>query len=139
GQLKIAPEHSEKRVLDKMAKAGADLLLEFKNRFDTYSAQAGKKQYLTYYFIAAHPGCSEEDMRALRSFAIRELRIYPEQVQIFTPTPSTYSSLMYYTEIDPFTMESLFVEKLQKQKDVQKNILVAKPRTSATKRKRKNG
>jgi len=139
GQLKIAPEHSEKRVLDKMAKAGADLLLEFKNRFDTYSAQAGKKQYLTYYFIAAHPGCSEEDMQALRSFAVRELRIHPEQVQIFTPTPSTYSSLMYYTEMDPFTMEPLFVEKLQRQKDVQKNILVAKPRTSATKRKRKNG
>ncbi len=139
GQLKIAPEHSEKRVLDKMAKTGAGLLLEFKNRFDTYSAQAGKKQYLTYYFIAAHPGCNEEDMKALRFFAVRELRIYPEQVQIFTPTPSTYSSLMYYTEIDPFTMESLFVEKLQRQKEVQKNILVAKPRTSVTKRKRKNG
>jgi len=73
-------------------------------------------------------------MRALRSFAVRELRIYPEQIQIFTPTPATYSSLMYYTEMDPFTMESLFVEKLQKQKDVQKNILVAKPLTSAMKR-----
>ncbi len=139
GQLKIAPEHSEKRVLDKMAKTGSDLLLEFKNRFDTYSVQAGKKQYLTYYFIAAHPGCNEKDMQALRSFAVRELRIHPEQVQIFTPTPSTYSSLMYYTEMDPFTMESLFVEKLQKQKEVQKNILVAKTRTSATKRKLKNG
>lgn len=61
------------------------------------------KQFLTYYLIAAHPGCNEKDMENLKKFASRELNTNPEQVQIFTPTPSTYSTLMYYTEMDPYT------------------------------------
>ena len=101
GQLKVAPEHSRKHVLDKMGKPGKDALLEFKRRFDEQSQAAGKRQYLTYYLIAAHPGCSMADMQALKNFASRELHISPEQVQIFTPLPSTYSALMYYTEKGP--------------------------------------
>jgi radical SAM superfamily enzyme YgiQ (UPF0313 family) len=87
---------------------------------------ARKEQYLTYYLIAAHPGCTEKDMRALKRFASRDLKINPRQVQIFTPTPSTYSSLMYYTEMDPFTGEPLFVEKDLMRKERQKSILVRK-------------
>jgi radical SAM superfamily enzyme YgiQ (UPF0313 family) len=87
---------------------------------------AGKEQFLTYYLIAAHPGCTKADMRALKRFASRRLKINPEQVQVFTPTPSTYSSLMYHTEIDPFTGEALFVEKDQREKERQKDILVRK-------------
>ena len=60
-----------------------------------------KKLFLSYYLIAAHPGCTLEDMFALKRFASRELGLLPEQVQVFTPTPSTYASLMYYTEKDP--------------------------------------
>ena len=94
-----------------MGKPGPASLLKFKEKFDTLSAQSGKKQFLTYYIIAAHPGCTDLDMHRLKRFASDELQIQPEQVQIFTPTPSTYSSLMYYTGLDPFTLKPLFVEK----------------------------
>ena len=126
GQLKVAPEHSQDSVLEKMGKPGHNSLLEFKERFDQLSRKAGLRQYLTYYLIAAHPGCSEADMRKLKDFASRELHISPEQVQIFTPLPSTYSALMYYTEMDPFTGEKLFVEKDMGKKERQKRILTDK-------------
>ena len=128
GQLKVAPEHSQDSVLEKMGKPGHNSLLEFKERFDQLSRKAGLRQYLTYYLIAAHPGCSEADMRKLKDFASRELHISPEQVQIFTPLPSTYSALMYYTEMDPFTGEKLFVEKDMGKKERQKRILILKNR-----------
>ena len=127
GQMKVAPEHSEERVLRAMAKPGPEPLLEFRDRFFAATERAGLPQYLTYYIIAAHPGCTEDDMRRLREFAVRELRLLPEQVQIFTPTPSTYASLMYYTEMDPFTGDRIFVEKGLKGKRRQKQILSRSP------------
>jgi radical SAM superfamily enzyme YgiQ (UPF0313 family) len=90
------------------------------------SSEAGKKQFLAYYLIAAHPGCTGEDMKSLKRFASRTLKMNPEQVQIFLPLPSTYSALMYYTEIDPFTRRSLFVEKDPMKKERQKDIMVEK-------------
>jgi uncharacterized radical SAM protein YgiQ len=126
GQLKIAPEHTEKHILEKMGKPGQASLLKFKDQFDSLSRQAGKKQFLTYYMIAAHPGCTDIDMRRLKTFASQELQISPEQVQIFTPTPSTYSSLMYYTGLDPFTLKPLFVEKDPMRREKQKQIVVEK-------------
>jgi uncharacterized radical SAM protein YgiQ len=126
GQLKIAPEHSEPRVLEIMGKPGQTDLLSFKKMFDGYSFAANKKQFLTYYLIAAHPGCTEDDMIKLKQFASHELHISPEQVQIFTPSPSTYSSLMYYTGLDPFTLKSIFVEKDGGRKEKQKRIVVEK-------------
>jgi radical SAM superfamily enzyme YgiQ (UPF0313 family) len=125
--MKVAPEHSVPQVLEKMGKPPVYSLLEFKRLFDGLNRAAGKKQFLTYYMIAAHPGCTDEDMRNLKEFAGRELKIHPEQVQIFTPTPSTYSSLMYYTECDPFTGQPLFVEKNLQRKMRQKEIIVKKP------------
>ncbi|MEN4013464.1 MAG: YgiQ family radical SAM protein [Chloroflexota bacterium] len=125
GQLKIAPEHSEDHLLKAMGKPAINSVLDFKNLFDQYSREAGKKQYLTYYFIAAYPGCSEADMERLRRFASLKLKIHPEQVQIFTPTPSTYSSLAYYTETDPFTGEKILVEKEMGRKERQKRVLTA--------------
>jgi len=126
GQMKLAPEHTENHVLSKMGKPGTASLIEFKKLFDRMSSEAGKKQFLTYYLIAAHPGCTEEDMRSLKRFASRTLKMNPEQVQIFLPLPSTYSALMYYTEIDPFTRRSLFVEKDPVKKERQKDIAVEK-------------
>lgn len=123
GQLKIAPEHSQPHVLEKMGKADSGVLLEFKQLFQNLTKQVGRKQFLTYYLIAGHPGCTEEDMSALRSFATRELGLLPEQVQVFTPTPSTYSTLMYWTERDPFTGEACFVEKTSRGREKQKSIL----------------
>jgi uncharacterized radical SAM protein YgiQ len=126
GQMKVAPEHTEDHVLRAMGKPGRASLLEFKRRFDDLNRQAGKKQFLTYYLIAAHPGCTEADMQRVRLFASRELHIHPEQVQVFTPTPSTYSSLMYYTELDPFTGKPIFVEKDARRKERQKAIVTDK-------------
>jgi len=125
GQLKVAPEHMDERILSLMGKSGVDSLLKFKKMFDDCSKQARKNQYLTYYMIAAHPGCDVRDMKALKRFAGKKLRINPRQVQIFTPTPSTYSSLMYYTERDPFTGKKIFVEKNKRAKERQKNILTS--------------
>ena len=126
GQLKVAPEHSQAHVLEQMGKPGMDGLLEFKREFDRLSHEVGKKQYLTYYFIAAHPGCSEMDMHELKRFASRELHLSPEQVQLFIPLPSTYSALMYATGLDPFTMKPVFVEKDPSRRERQKKIIVQK-------------
>ncbi len=134
GQLKLAPEHSEPEVLELMGKPAVDLLLEFKKRFDRLSREAGKKQFLTYYLIAAHPGCTMEQMRKLNHFVRRHLHIRPEQVQIFTPTPSTYSSLMYWTGVNPFSNETLLVEKNPRAKEKQKMVLLPAPRKNLRKK-----
>lgn len=126
GQMKVAPEHTKDQVLKYMGKPGTASLEEFKALFDRTTQEAGKPQFLTYYLIAAHPGCSEKDMLDLKRFASQKLKINPEQVQIFTPTPSTYSSLMYYTELDPFTRQPIFVEKDPRRKERQKEIVVEK-------------
>jgi uncharacterized radical SAM protein YgiQ len=126
GQMKIAPEHTENRVLRLMGKPGRKILLQFRDLFYKLTKAARKKQFLTYYLIAAHPGCTERDMHALRQFASRHLKINPEQVQIFTPTPSTYSTLMYHTEMDPCAGKELILEKRLGKKEYQKNILVKK-------------
>jgi uncharacterized radical SAM protein YgiQ len=123
GQMKVAPEHVEPHVLRAMGKPGPELLLEFRERFFEATERAGLPQFLTYYVIAAHPGCTEADMRRMREFAVDQLGLLPEQVQVFTPTPSTYASLMYYTEMDPFTGERLFVEKGLRGKRRQKAVV----------------
>jgi uncharacterized radical SAM protein YgiQ len=129
GQLKVAPEHTEKGVLDLMGKPCSAPLLKFKENFDRLSRLAGKPQFLTYYIIAAHPGCSTQDMLRLKHFTREKLHVNPEQVQIFTPTPSTYASLMYYTGLDPFTRRPLFVEKDPRRKEHQKDIVTRKVAT----------
>jgi uncharacterized radical SAM protein YgiQ len=129
GQLKVAPEHTEPTVLNLMGKPGPDALMKFKDRFDRLSRLAGKPQFLTYYIIAAHPGCTAQDMLRLKHFTSEKLHVNPEQVQIFTPTPSTYASLMYYTELDPFTRKPVFVEKDPRRKEHQKDIITRKPAT----------
>jgi len=126
GQLKVAPEHTVDSVLERMGKPGARSLLEFKKMYDDLNREAGRNQFLTYYLIAAYPGCTDAEMHQLRQFAGEKLHIHPEQVQIFTPTPSTYGSLMYYAEMDPFTLEPLFIEKDPVRKERQKQIVVEK-------------
>ncbi len=126
GQMKVAPEHTQKTVLSLMGKQGIDDLLVFKQAFDRISANSGKKQFLTYYLMAAHPGCTLADMNALKEFTSQKLKTHPEQVQIFTPTPSTFSTLMYYTQIDPFTGDKIFVEKNSLAKERQKQTVTFK-------------
>lgn len=123
GQLKLAPEHCAKRVLDAMGKPPADTLLRFKARFDDANRRHNLRQFLTYYFIAAHPGCTDDDMLALKRFAAKNLHLSPEQVQIFTPTPSTWSTAMYYTGTNPFTRHPIHVTRGLRAKQAQKDLL----------------
>ena len=131
GQMKVAPEHTQQHVLELMGKPGKQTLIDFKKMYDEMNAQEGKKQFLTYYLIAAHPGCEEKDMHELKRFTRDELQMNPEQAQVFTPTPSTYSAVMYYTEMDPKTRKKIFVEKDTKRKEKQKQIVVAKENFSS--------
>ena len=123
GQMKIAPEHTETKILKLMGKPNSNSLMKFKEQFDRLSRKTGKKQFLTYYLIAAHPGCTLDDMKKLKNFCSTVLNILPEQTQIFTPTPSTFSTLMYYTGLDPFSDTPVFVEKEHSAKERQKTIL----------------
>ena len=109
-----------------MGKKGKNYLIDFKNKFYEINKKLDKKQFLTYYLIAGHPNCNEKDMKDLKKFASKELKLNPEQVQIFTPTSSTYSTLMYYTELNPFDFEPIFVEKDNSKKQKQKEIIIEK-------------
>jgi len=126
GQMKIAPEHTEDNILKLMGKPGKNQLLDFKKQFDYLTKKSGKKQFLTYYIIAGHPGCREIDMKAVKKFCQEKLKTNPEQVQIFTPSPSTYSSLMYYTGKNPKGGNRIFVEKNIKNCERQKSIVTRK-------------
>ena len=126
GQMKVAPEHTEDKILKLMGKPNKETLINFKKRFEDLNKKSGKRQFLTYYLIAAHPGSQMEDMKSLKKFANKELKLNPEQVQVFIPTPSTYSTLMYYTELDPWSRKPVFVEKDQNKKQKQKDIVTQK-------------
>lgn len=126
GQMKVAPEHTQQHVLDLMGKPGKQTLIDFKKLYDKLNKEEGKQQFLTYYLIAAHPGCEEKDMHELKRFTSEELKMTPEQAQVFTPTPGTYSAVMYYTEMDPVTRKKIFVEKDTQKKEKQKSIVVQK-------------
>ncbi len=126
GQMKVAPEHTEQHVLDLMGKPGKQTLVDFKKLYDRLNREEGKNQFLTYYLIAAHPGCEEKDMHELKRFTTEELKMNPEQAQVFIPTPGTYSAVMYYTELDPVSRKKIFVEKDTRRKEKQKEIVVKK-------------
>jgi len=100
GYLKIAPEHSEENVLSKMMKPGMDAYDEFKAMFERFSAEAGKKQYLIPYFIAAHPGTTDDDMLNLALW-LKKYDFKLDQVQTFTPTPMAMATAMYHSGKNP--------------------------------------
>ncbi len=100
GYLKIAPEHSEENVLSKMMKPGMSAYDEFKAMFEKFSAEAGKKQYLIPYFIAAHPGTTDNDMLNLALW-LKKYDFKLDQVQTFTPTPMAMATAMYHSGKNP--------------------------------------
>ncbi len=100
GYLKIAPEHSEENVLKRMMKPGMESYERFRELFEKYSKEAGKEQYLIPYFIAAHPGTTDEDMLNLALWLKRH-NFRLDQVQTFTPTPMATATAMYHTRLDP--------------------------------------
>jgi uncharacterized radical SAM protein YgiQ len=136
GQLKIAPEHSEPHILARMGKPVIDACTQFRKRFYQITHDAGRNQFLSYYLMAAYPGCTKADMQRLRHYTRSQLQAAPEQIQVFTPTPSTYGALMYYTEQDPFDGKPLFVEKDRQGKLRQKEeILPARSRAKSTRKR----
>ena len=122
GYLKIAPEHSEHKTLSKMMKPDISSYDEFKRLFDQFSRKAGKKQYLIPYFIAAHPGCDEEDMLNL-SLWIKQKNFKPDQVQTFYPSPMSLATAMYYSERNPLQKVRYKSEKLSVCKDPEQRRL----------------
>ncbi len=137
GQLKIAPEHIDDDVLKLMGKPDRQVLEAFMRLFGQINRQMNQKHFLTYYLMAAHPGCTLEAMQRLRAYVARNLKIVPEQVQIFTPSPSTYATLMYYHGIDPFGGQKIFVEKTLRNKLEQKAVLSRRPPPSGNSRRKK--
>ena len=118
GRLKVAPEHTEERVLKLMRKPPWSDFLALKKRFDALCAEQGIRRELIPYFISAHPGCTEGDMRAL---AEKTVGVRTEQVQDFTATPMTLSSVIFYTGQNPYTGEKVYVARTKTDKDRQKS------------------
>ena len=121
GRLKVAPEHTEDSVLKLMAKPSFTLFERLRVEFDNIVRSSSKKCELVPYFISSHPGCGMREMQKLaRKPALRG--IYMDQVQDFTPTPMTTSSVMYYTGLDPKNLEKVFVERDLERKKEQKSF-----------------
>jgi uncharacterized radical SAM protein YgiQ len=139
GQLKVAPEHTNHKILELMGKPTNIDWGKFKNRFQRLSSSAGKRQFLTYYLMAAYPGCRQSDMAALGHYCRSRLQTRPQQVQVFTPTPSTYATLMYATGRNPFSGEKLFVEKHPAKKQQQKQAVTGKTDPGRHRRARAKG
>lgn len=118
GRLKVAPEHTSASVLGYMRKPKFDLFLDTKARFDTICRQAGVRFQLIPYFISSHPGCQLKDMADL-AIEMKHLGYRLEQIQDFTPTPMTLSTEMYYTGINPETMQPVYVAKTPNEKKAQ--------------------
>ena len=128
GYLKIAPEHSEDGPLTKMMKPGMGSYYEFKEMFERFSKEAGKKQYLIPYFISAHPGSTNEDMMSL-SLWLKNNGFRVDQVQNFYPSPMASATTMYYTEKNPLKPlgrnndEKIFSAKSKEQRTLHKAFL----------------
>ena len=121
GRLKVAPEHTEDSVLKLMAKPSFKLFERLRMEFDNIVKGSGLKCELVPYFISAHPGCGMREMRRLASNpALRGL--YMDQVQDFTPTPMTTSSVMFYTGLDPKNLDNVYVERNMDRKKDQKSF-----------------
>lgn len=122
GQLKVAPEHCSASVLDKMGKPHIEAYIEFSRRYFQYTGEINKEQYLVPYLMSSHPGSTLNDAIELALF-LKKNHIRPEQVQDFYPTPGTISTCMFYTELDPYTMESVYVAKTPHDKALQRALL----------------
>ena len=122
GQLKVAPEHCVDRVLDYMGKPHIAVYEKFRQKYDSLNKARGKEQYLVPYLMSSHPGCTLADAVELACWLNRSGR-QPEQVQDFYPTPGTLSTCMYYTGLDPRTMEPVFVPKSAHEKAMQRALM----------------
>ena len=122
GQLKVAPEHCIDSVLDYMGKPHIDVYERFMDKYKKLNNRFSKEQYVVPYLMSSHPGSTLNDAVALAEY-LNKMGRQPEQVQDFYPTPGTISTCMYYTEIDPITMKSIYVAKTPHEKAMQRALL----------------
>lgn len=122
GQLKVAPEHISDAVLSKMGKPQKSVYQRFTDKYYKLNEKAGKNQFLVPYLMSSHPGSSLKEAIELAEY-LRDLGYMPEQVQDFYPTPSTLSTVMYYTELDPRTMTKVYVPKNPHEKAMQRALI----------------
>ncbi len=122
GQLKVAPEHCVGHVLDAMGKPHIQTYEKFREKYQRLNQKYGKNQYLVPYLMSSHPGCTLSDAIAMAQW-INKTGRQPEQVQDFYPTPGTLSTCMYYTGLDPRTMEPVHIPKSPHEKELQRALL----------------
>lgn len=122
GQLKVAPEHICDAVLSKMGKPKNAVYEAFTEKYHRLNQKLGKNQFLVPYLMSSHPGSTLKEAVALAEY-LRDIGYMPEQVQDFYPTPSTMSTVMYYTEVDPVTMKPVYVCKNPHEKAMQRALI----------------
>ena len=122
GQLKVAPEHVDDRVLSRMGKPSRGLYDKFTELYFNINKKLGKEQYIVPYLMSSHPGSTMECAITLAEY-LRDIKYTPEQVQDFYPTPGTASTCMYYTGIDPFTMDKVYVPRDPHEKAMQRALM----------------
>jgi len=122
GQLRVAPEHVTDHVLDLMGKPRSEVYKEFCKEFDKVNKQYNLNQFIVPYLISSHPGSTLKDAIALAE-SIRDMGYMPEQVQDFYPTPSTISTCMYYTGLDPRSMEKVYIASNPHEKAMQRALI----------------
>ncbi|AFS77659.1 radical SAM domain-containing protein [Gottschalkia acidurici 9a] len=122
GQLKVAPEHISSKVLEKMGKPNREVYDKFVNKYKKINKELGMNQFLVPYLMSSHPGSTLNEAVELAEY-LRDLGYMPEQVQDFYPTPSTLSTCMYYTGLDPMTMKKVYVPKSPHEKAMQRALI----------------
>nr|WP_130805285.1 YgiQ family radical SAM protein [Senegalia massiliensis] len=122
GQLKVAPEHISENVLEKMGKPKKEVYEKFINKFENINKKIGKEQFVVPYLMSSHPGSTLKDAISLAEY-LNKIGHRPEQVQDFYPTPSTLSTCMYYTGLDPRTMKKVYVAKSPHEKAIQRALI----------------
>ena len=122
GQLKVAPEHVSEEVLRLMGKPGKAVYEEFVQKFHEANEELGKEQYLVPYLMSSHPGSTLKEAVELAEY-VRDMGVNPEQVQDFIPTPGTLSTCMYYTGLDPHTMEEVYIPRSMHEKAMQRALI----------------
>lgn len=125
GQLKVAPEHTSLRVLNIMRKTSLYDLKDFADKFFKRSSKLKKRLYILPYLMSCHPGCGITDMKDMKREIVDIFHFVPEQVQAYIPLPMTISSVIYYTGIDPFTGEEVFVERDSFKRRKQHQVLIS--------------
>ena len=122
GQLRIAPEHISKNALAYMGKPNKHVYFKFLEKFNKVNKSLGKDQYVVPYLMSSHPGCTLDDAIELAEY-LRDINHQPLQVQDFYPTPSTLSTAMYYTELNPYNFKKMYVPKNREDKAMQRALI----------------